>query len=97
MKEEALDEEKDSDSAMCMEAGIEKLRIKIGSLLGDIQLGTEKLTDVAERLSITSDQNVQAAKEMNTKLLFLLFKNQSNERSNSLWQVGLRAGQSLAT
>lgn len=43
--------------------GTEKLRIKISELLSETQLGTVKLKEAVERLNVTSDQVISAAKE----------------------------------
>ena len=42
--------------------GTEKLRIKISELLSETQLGTVKLKEAVERLNVTSDQVISAAK-----------------------------------
>ena len=43
--------------------GTEKLRIKISELLSETQLGTVKLKEAVDRLNVTSDQVISAAKE----------------------------------
>ena len=48
--------------------GTEKLRIKISELLSETQLGTVKLKEAVERLNVTSDQVISAAKETSSNV-----------------------------
>lgn len=48
--------------------GTEKLRIKISELLSETQVGTVKLKEAVERLNVTSDQVIRAAKETSSNV-----------------------------
>lgn len=62
LSDERLIKTKRMDEFGELAQGTEKLRIKISELLSETQLGTVKLKEAVERLNVTSDQVISAAK-----------------------------------